>query len=116
MIGKIANAAIHAGASAVRDQVAAEVQAFKANPDLDAVREKVGELVGMTFFGKMLEMEQDSPLKSDIMHGGRGEEIFRAQLNQELSREAGRSGRLGIGQAIAERLVSGLAARGQQDA
>src|SRR5690606_32188403 len=38
------------------------------------LRQAVDEMVGVTFFGQMLKMARNSPLKGEIGHGGRGEE------------------------------------------
>jgi hypothetical protein len=72
----------------------------------ELLREKVGEFVGLTFYGTLLQTAQRSPLKGKYGHGGRGEEVFRSQLNLELARQAGRAGRLGIDEAIYKRLAA----------
>lgn len=42
------------------------------------------QLVGATFFGTLLKQMNQSPFKSDIFSGGRGEEAFSPLLNQHL--------------------------------
>ncbi len=69
------------------------------------LRQAVGEMVGETFFGQMLKIARNSPLKSELGHGGRGEDIFAAQLDQELARRAGQGAQNGLAEAIYRRLV-----------
>ena len=51
--------------------------------------------VGSVFFAPMLKMARDNPWKGKYGHGGRGEEVFGAQLDMELAERA--SGRLDNG-------------------
>ena len=55
--------------------------------------------------GEMLKIARGSALKGEFGHGGRGEEIFAAQLDQELARRAGRGARNSLSEAIYDRLV-----------
>ncbi len=55
------------------------------------MREKVGDLVGNIFYGTLLRQMQESKLKGEYFHGGRGEEVFRAQLGMELAKRMGQS-------------------------
>lgn len=55
------------------------------------LREKVGEFVGQIFYGTLLRQMQESKLKGEYFHGGRGEEVFKAQLGMELARRMGRA-------------------------
>ncbi|GMU24551.1 MAG: hypothetical protein AMXMBFR13_46250 [Phycisphaerae bacterium] len=70
------------------------------------LRQAADELVGVTFFGKMLAMARNSAIKGTIGHGGRGEEIFGAQLDQELARRVGQNFRNSLSEAIYQRLVN----------
>ena len=45
--------------------------------DAQALRRKIGEFVGLTFFAPMLKQASESKLKGKYGHGGRGEEIPR---------------------------------------
>ena len=58
------------------------------NPQL---REKLGEFVGDIFYGTMIRQMNDSKLKGEYFHGGRGEQVFQAQLGMELARRMGRA-------------------------
>lgn len=73
-----------------------------------ALRQAVGEMVGATFFGEMLKIARSSPLKSELGHGGRGEEVFGAQLDFEFARLAGQGMRGGLTDAICKRLSKGV--------
>jgi hypothetical protein len=55
------------------------------------VRARVGEFVGSIFYGTLLREAQKSSLKGKYLHGGRGEEVFKGQLNEELARKLGRA-------------------------
>ncbi len=53
------------------------------------LHQAVNEVVGSTFFGELLKISRNSPLKGKYGHGGRGEEIFGGQLDAELARRVG---------------------------
>lgn len=55
------------------------------------MREKVGDLVGNIFYGTLLRQMQQSKIKGEYFHGGRGEEVFQAQLGMELAKRMGQS-------------------------
>ncbi len=55
------------------------------------LREKVGEFVGNVFYGTLMKEIQESSTKSEYLRGGRGEDIFRGQLNMELARRMGQA-------------------------
>jgi hypothetical protein len=57
----------------------------------DELRQLVGEFVGNVFYGTVFRQMQASKLKGKYMHGGRGEEIFQAQLGMELAKRMGRA-------------------------
>lgn len=67
--------------------------------DLVRLRESVGRAVGSVFFGKLLETMRSSGLKGQFGHGGRGEEVFSAQLHGILAERIGM--RMGGGPAEA---------------
>ena len=66
------------------------------------------EMVGVTFFGEMLKIARNSKLKGEFGHGGRGEEIFGGQLDQELARRAGAGVKNSLSEAIYNRLVKNV--------
>jgi hypothetical protein len=72
--------------------------------DAQALRRKIGEFVGLTFFAPMLKQASESKLKGKYGHGGRGEEVFRGQLNELLAQRIGESGRFGLVDELFKRL------------
>lgn len=67
---------------------AAGASAKKSAHDLSD-RKKVGEFVGNIFYGTLIRQMQASTLKSPVMRGGRGEEVFGGQMALELSKRMG---------------------------
>ena len=45
-------------------------------------RETFNQFVGQTFFGQLMASMRKSVGKSDLLHGGRGEEIFQSKMDQ----------------------------------
>ena len=78
--------------------------------DNSTLRAKVSEFIGLTFFAPLLKQASDPVLKGEYMHGGRGEQVFRGQLNELLAVRIGQSSRLGIADAVVRRLTLGSAA------
>ena len=68
------------------------------------LRQAVQEVVGSVFLAPMLKMARDNPLKGKYMHGGRGEDIFGAQLDMELARRASHRVQGGLTDALMKRL------------
>jgi len=54
-------------------------------------REHVGEFVANIFYATLMRQMEQSSLKSEYYHGGRGENVFRGQLHLELAKRIGRS-------------------------
>lgn len=69
------------------------------------LRRMVDEVVGVTFFAPMLKTAQNSVLKGKYGHGGRGEEIFRSQLNLEFARNMGRGVRTDLADSLYRKLT-----------
>lgn len=57
----------------------------------ESLRDLVGNFVGNVFYGTLLRELQNSTLKGKYLHGGRGEEVFRGQLNMEVANRMGRA-------------------------
>ncbi|HUU84328.1 MAG TPA: hypothetical protein VM243_12565 [Phycisphaerae bacterium] len=53
------------------------------------LRETADQLVGSVFYGSMLRTMRASTLQGKYGHGGRGEEVFAAQLDQIIAERAG---------------------------
>jgi Rod binding domain-containing protein len=68
-----------------------------------ALQQAVQEVVGSVFFAPMLKMARENPLKGKYMHGGRGEDIFGAQLDMELARRASHRVQGGLTDALVKR-------------
>ena len=54
------------------------------SPEQLKLRETFNEFVGQTFFGQLLATMRKTVSQSEYFHGGRGEEIFQAQMDQIL--------------------------------
>jgi Rod binding domain-containing protein len=75
-----------------------------ADHDTGRLRETVDELLGSVFFGTLLKAMRESGLKGPYGHGGRGEEVFAAQLHGMLAERMGIAADIGIGDMLYERL------------
>jgi len=67
------------------------------------LRQTAREVTGQIFFGTLLRQLRSSTLKGEYGHGGRGEEIFQAQLDQILAERAGRGTDTDIADALVRR-------------
>ena len=67
-------------------------------------RERLGDaadqVVGATFYGTLLRSMRNSTLRGEYGHGGRGEEIFQAQLDQVFAADAGRARSSSLTEAV----------------
>lgn len=70
---------------------------------VDELREVADRIVGSVFYGTLLKMQRESELQGPYGHGGRGEEVFRGQLDQYLAEEAGRSRSFDVSDALVAR-------------
>ena len=68
--------------------------------DLDRLRDAVGEVIGSVFYGTLLKTMRESELKGPFGHGGRGEEIFAAQLDGIMAERMGKATRGGLADAL----------------
>jgi len=78
----------------------------------DRARTAANQLVATALVQPILAQMRSSPFKSELFHGGRGEEVFGQQLDTVLAERIASSPTLGLGSAVAERLTGGLG-RGQ---
>ena len=67
------------------------------------LRQAVQEAVGSVFLAPVLKMARDNPLKGEYLHGGKGEDIFGAQLDMELARRASHRVQGGLTEALLRR-------------
>lgn len=70
------------------------------------LRRLSGEIVGSVFYGTLLKTVRESPLKGSYGHGGRGEEVFSAQLHGILAERAGAARANGLADALYQRLLA----------
>jgi len=68
--------------------------------DLDKLRETAGKVVGSVFYGTMLKAMRDSSFKGAYGHGGRGEDVFGAQLHALYAERLGTSTNRGLQDAL----------------
>jgi hypothetical protein len=80
---------------------------------LRELRTAVNEVVGSVFFAPLLRCMRNSPLKGTYGHGGRGEEVFQAQLDQILAERAGQAANNSLNRTIFDRLSRAAAAHGK---
>jgi len=73
--------------------------------DLDKLKGVVGRVVGSTFYGTLLKQMRDDPLKGTIGHGGRGEEVFAAQLHGIWAEKLGTATKGGVAETLYKRLA-----------
>lgn len=64
--------------------------------ELARLRETTARVVGSVFYGTLLKMMRESKLQGPYGHGGRGEEIFAAQLDGILAERMGTAARGGL--------------------
>ncbi len=68
--------------------------------DLKRLRETTGQVIGSVFFGTLLKTMRESKLQGPYGHGGRGEQVFAAQLHGLLAERMGRGMTKGLGETI----------------
>jgi Rod binding domain-containing protein len=69
---------------------------------LSELREATGSVVGSVFYGTLLKNLRASELKGEYGHGGRGEEVFQAQLDQTLADQAGQAASFNLADIIVQ--------------
>lgn len=70
----------------------------------EALRQRVSEWVGQSFFGQLMKQMRESPFKTDLTSGGRGGEVFASLLDQTLAPRLSRGAGAGLVDAIVRRL------------
>lgn len=92
-------------ATAPPPAVARRNQASPAAKARAELRTAVNEVVGSVFLGPLLRAARASTIKGEFGHGGRGEEIFQAQLDQTLTERAGTATRYPLSDVLFDRLA-----------
>lgn len=82
-------------------------QTTSGSPDMPApvkpsLRDAADQLVATAFILPLLEQAREDPFKSDLFHGGRGEEVFGQQLDVIFADRITRSADFGLSDAIAQ--------------
>jgi len=72
--------------------------------DLQRLKEATGQIVGSVFYGTLLKSMRDSELKGAYGHGGRGEEVFAAQLHGMWAERMGEASNGGLTDVLYRRL------------
>lgn len=81
----IATLAQHPGSPAV-DKLSSEVKTPRlASNNTDELRKQFTQFVGEAFYGQMLKAMRATVGKPAYFHGGRAEEVFQGQLDQQMS-------------------------------
>lgn len=71
----------------------------------DEVREAAEGLVSVAFVLPMMKMMREEPFKTDLFHGGQGEEMFAARLDEQLADRMTRGMNLPVVEAVYERFA-----------
>lgn len=71
-----------------------------AHKALTRLRGATGKVVGSLFYGTLLKRMRESEMKGAYGHGGRGEEVFSAQLHGILAERAGAATKNGLGDTL----------------
>lgn len=72
--------------------------------ELGDLRETIGQVIGSVFFGTLLKTMRESSFKGPYGHGGRGEEVFAAQLHGLLAERMGTAARSGLAEVLYDKL------------
>ena len=75
----------------------------KPEKEKSRLREVADQVVGQIFYGTMLRQMRKSAFKGKYGHGGRGEEVFQAQLHDVLATRAGEARGNSVTEAIVDR-------------
>ncbi len=68
--------------------------------DLARLRDAAHRIAGSVFYQTMLKTMQNSKLKGEYGHGGRGEDIFAGQLHGILAERMGQATQRGVGEHV----------------
>jgi hypothetical protein len=74
------------GTPSVSTSLAPQVFSLRGNNfSADELRNQFTQFVGETFYGQMIKAMRSTVGKPAYFHGGRGEEVFQGQLDQQLA-------------------------------
>lgn len=80
----------------------------------DDVRATFTQFVGETFYGQMIKAMRSTVGKPAYFHGGRGEDVFQGQLDQQMGQHLTESTAAKFSDPLFERQFPLLAARSQR--
>ena len=81
------------------------------------VRRAAEQLVGMTFFQTLLQTADSTALKGKYGHGGRGEEVFKQQMNAIFAERTAASTKFPLVDAVYDKMAQRyLGSSGDQNA
>ena len=72
--------------------------------DLGRLKRATGEIVGSLFYGTLLKTMRESVFKTQLGHGGRGEDVFAAQLHGMWAERMGEASKGGLTDILYRRL------------
>jgi Rod binding domain-containing protein len=78
------------------------------------LREQFTQFVGEVFFGQMIKAMRATTGKPAYFHGGRGEEVFQSQLDQQLAQHLTKASAERFAEPMFERQFPRLAKSSQQ--
>ncbi|HEY3394618.1 MAG TPA: rod-binding protein [Lacipirellulaceae bacterium] len=84
---------------------------LRGRGNVDALREQFTQFVGETFFGQMIKSLRATTEKPAYFHGGRAEEVFQSQLDQQLAQHLTEASADQFSEPMFERQFPKLAAR-----
>lgn len=82
---------------------------------LKELRTATNKVIGSVFLGPMLQSARKTSLKGDYGHGGRGEEVFQAQLDQVLLERTGGAADNSLGQVLFDHLAPAAVSHARAD-
>lgn len=92
----------------VLSPAASSAAAKPMTPRQKELRQAADEVVGSVFFGEMFKAMRSSRLKGEFGHGGRGEEVFSAQLHEVLAKRMSHGGKFGLNDALYKRFAANV--------
>ena len=87
----------------------AKTATSKASSDDKKMRGAVEQFVGMAFYKTLFSQARNSSLKSDVFHGGRGEEVFGSRFDALLADKLAEADQPGLVDAIYRSMTRGQA-------
>jgi hypothetical protein len=92
-------------------ELSAAKSAQAASARNDELRKQFTQFVGETFYGQMIKAMRSTQGKPAYFHGGRGEEVFRGQLDQALAEQMTKASADKFAGPMFERQFPGMVSR-----